>query len=72
MDVGLKWSQIPIYIAEIDFLWGGKGGWFLTVTPKEKTDFDSVTENLIFNLSLIYWKMNRGLHDIPQSRLSDT
>ena len=38
----------------------------------KKTDFDCAIKNLVLNVSLIYRKMNRELHDIPRFRLSDT
>ena len=56
--------------------WGGSNHFFpgarmvdlLPLLFWEK-DFDCVIENLVLNLSLIYWKMNRGLHDILWFRL---
>ena len=44
---------------------------FLTLL-QEKMDFDCTIKNLVWNRSLIYWKINRWFHDIPPFRVTET
>ena len=39
------------------------------INNQEKLNFGCVIKNLVSNPFRIYWKMNRGLHDIPWLRI---